>query len=116
MLLERLLVQEEALALGHDLLQRFRQLLKDRDLAALGKWLCEAADSDIPSFMALANGIKADWAAVEAAFRLPWSNGLLEGHVNRVKLIKRQVYGRAKFDLLRRRVLCTVPQSSVRNR
>lgn len=115
-LLERLLAQEEALALGHDLLQRFRQLLKDRDLVALERWLCEAADSDIPSFMALANGIKADWAAVEAAFRLPWSNGLLEGHVNRVKLIKRQGYGRARFDLLRLRVLCYVPHSGVRNR
>ena len=55
--------------------------------------------------MGLADGIQADRAAVEAAFVLPWSNGQLEGHVNRVKLIKRQGYGRAKFDLLRRRVL-----------
>jgi transposase len=104
-LLERLLAQEDEIALGYDLLQRFRQLLKDRDLMALDHWLHDATESDISTFMALANGIKADWAAVEAAFRLPWSNGLLEGHVNRVKLIKRQGYGRAKFDLLRRRVL-----------
>jgi transposase len=104
-LLEKLLAQEDEIALGYDLLQRFRRLLKDRDLTALQHWLADAADSNIPTFMSFANGIKADWAAVEAAFRLPWSNGLLEGHVNRVKLIKRQGYGRAKFDLLRRRVL-----------
>ena len=104
-LLEKLLAQESEIALGYDLLQRFRQLLKDRDLAALGPWLRDAAEGDIPTFMSLANGIKGDWAAVEAAFQLTWSNGLLEGHVNRVKLIKRQGYGRAKFDLLRRRVL-----------
>ena len=55
--------------------------------------------------MDLANGIEVDRAAVEAAFRLPWSNVQLENQVNRVKLIKRQSYGRAKFDLLRRRVL-----------
>lgn len=104
-LLERLLAQESELALGYDLLQRFRRLMKDRDLVALDHWLSDATESDIPTFMALAGGIKADLPAVEAAFRLPWSNGLLEGHVNRVKLIKRQGYGRAKFDLLRRRVL-----------
>jgi len=44
---------------------------------------------------------------VEAAFLLPWSNGPVEGHINRVKLIKRQGYGRAKFDLLRQRVLAS---------
>lgn len=103
--LEKLLAQDRQLALGYDLLQRFRQLLRGRDLVALDQWLVDAVESDIATFMSLAGGIKADWAAVEAAFRLPWSNGLLEGHVNKVKLIKRQGYGRAKFDLLRIRVL-----------
>lgn len=105
LLLEKLLAKDGELALGYSLLQRFRQLLKDRDLPALKLWLHDAAESDLPTFMGFANGIKADWAAVEAAFRLPWSNGQLEGQVNKVKLIKRQGYGRAKFDLLRRRVL-----------
>jgi transposase len=90
---------------GYDLLQGFRALLKDRDLERLEQWIEAAKQSDIPTFMSLGNSIKADWAAVEAAFRLPWSNGLVEGHVNRVKLIKRQGYGRANFDLLRCRVL-----------
>ena len=56
-------------------------------------------------FKALANGIIADRAAVEAAFTMEWSNGPVEGHVHRVKLLKRRGYGRAKFDLLRRLVL-----------
>lgn len=104
-LLEKLLSGDSELALGYDLLQRFRLLLKDRDLVALKEWLRKAKESDIPTFMGLANGIEADWATIEAAFRLPWSNGQLEGQVNRVKLIKRQGYGRAKLDLLQRRVL-----------
>lgn len=104
-LLERLLAKDGELALGYDLLQRFRQLVRERDLPALDRWIDDANKSDIATFMGLANGIRADWAAVEAALRLPWSNGQLEGQINRVKLIKRQGYGRAKFDLLRRRVL-----------
>lgn len=104
-LLEKLLAKDEQLALGYDLLQRFRRLLEARDLPALEEWLDDAKKSELPTFMGLAGGIEADRAAVEAAFRLPWSNGQLEGQVNRVKLIKRHGYGRAKFDLLRRRVL-----------
>lgn len=105
LLLEKLLAGDNELALGYDLLQRFRQLLKDRDLMPLHRWMSDARGSGIATFMGLANGIQADCAAVEAAFRLPWSNGQLEGQINRVKLIKRQGYGRAKLDLLRLRVL-----------
>lgn len=104
-LLDKLLAQDNALAHGYELLQHFRSLMKERDLNALDQWLRDAKESKIPSFMSLANSLTADWAAVTAAFQLPWSNGMLEGHVNRVKLIKRQMYGRAAFDLLRRRVL-----------
>jgi len=53
----------------------------------------------------LANGILSDRSAVEAGLTLEWSNGPVEGHVQRIKLIKRQGYGRAKLDLLRSRVL-----------
>lgn len=111
-LLEKLLAKDGELAQGYDLLQRFRHLLQDRDLAALNEWLRDAERSNLPTFMGFANGVKADWAAVEAAFVLPWSNGQLEGQVNRVKLISRQGYGRAKFDLLRRRVLLSGAQRS----
>jgi transposase len=50
-------------------------------------------------------GLRRDWAAVSAALELPWSNGQTEGQVNKLKLLKRQMYGRASFELLRRRCL-----------
>jgi transposase len=50
-------------------------------------------------------GLQRDLDAVTAGLMLSWSSGPVEGHVNRVKMIKRQMYGRANFDLLRRRVL-----------
>ena len=54
-------------------------------------------------------GIQQDYAAVRAALETPWSNGQTEGQVNRLKFIKRQMYGRAKLDLLRLRVLYRSP-------
>jgi transposase len=104
-LLKRLLESDDLLAQGYGLLQEFRRVLAERDLVGLESWLKQARASDLPSFMALANGIEADKEAVEAAFTLPYSNGMLEGHVNRLKLIKRQGYGRAGLDLLRARVV-----------
>jgi len=103
--LEQVLAEDEGLATGYQLLQRFRTLVADRDVPALTVWLVEAEASGLPSFVTLAHGIRADSAAVEAALTTEWSNGPVEGHVHRVKLIKRQGYGRANFDLLRRRVL-----------
>ena len=100
-----LLGRDNMLATGYDLLQQFRQVLANRTIPALDKWLDTAKASGLPPFVALANGIAEDRSAVDAALLLPWSNGTTEGHVNRVKLIKRQGYGRAKFDLLRQRVL-----------
>jgi transposase len=105
--LETLLAEEPELALAHDLLQRFRDLVTDRDLARLDEWLVAARASDLPPFVGLANGIDADRAAVDAALTLRWSAGPTEGHINRLKLIKRQGYGRMKVDLLRRRVLAS---------
>jgi transposase len=49
--------------------------------------------------------LRADYAAVKSALQLSWSNGPTEGHVNRLKMLKRQMYGRAKLDLLRKRIL-----------
>lgn len=103
--LEQVLAEDEGLNTGYQLLQRFRKLIAERDVPALVPWLVDAEASDLPSFVTLAHGIRADYAAVEAALRTEWSNGPVEGHVHRVKLLKRQGYGRACFDLLRRRVL-----------
>jgi transposase len=103
--LDQVLAEDTHLAQGYDLLQRFRTLVATRDVAALDRWLTDAHSSALPSFVTLATGIQRDRAAVEAALTLPWSTGMVEGHVHRVKLIKRQGYGRATLDLLRRHVL-----------
>jgi transposase len=103
--LDGALAKDPELAQGYDLLQRFRVLVATRDVAALDRWLTDAHTSALPSFVTLATGIQRDRAAVDAALTLPWSTGMVEGHVHRVKLIKRQGYGRATLDLLRRRIL-----------
>ncbi|MBV9511508.1 MAG: ISL3 family transposase [Caulobacteraceae bacterium] len=73
--------------------------------AELDAWLAEARACGVPAIETFATGLEADGAAVRAALTEPWSSGQAEGQVNRLKLLKRQSYGRAGFDLLRRRVL-----------
>ena len=105
--LQRFLLEDAALARGYDLLQRFRRIVADRDVPGLSPWLDDAQGSGLASFVGLANGIVADRSAVEAALTLPWSQGPTEGHIHRLKLLKRQGYGRAKLDLLRCRVVAS---------
>ncbi len=83
----------------------FLTLLRARDQDALDDWLVRAAGGDVPEFRELAAGLAQDRPAVEAALRLAWSNGQVEGQVNKLKLVKRAMFGRAGFPLLRRRVL-----------
>jgi transposase len=71
----------------------------------LTNWLTEARASGVPAMETFAAGLEADSGAINAALTTPWSNGQTEGQVNRLKLIKRQMFGHASFDLLRRRVL-----------
>lgn len=73
----------------------------------LTAWGQEVAASDLPELQTFAAGLRRDWAAVSAGVTLPWSSGKVEGHVNRIKMLKRQMFGRAKPDLLRKRVLLT---------
>lgn len=68
-------------------------------------WLAQAEATQILESQAFVVGLRRDYAAVKAALTLPESNGQTEGQVNRLKFIKRSMYGRAKFDLLRLRVL-----------
>lgn len=103
--LEVVLAEDDTLAVGHQLLQRFRALVAARSVSDLTTWLVDAETSGLAPFESLVTGIRSDYAAVEAALTTTWSNGPVEGHVHRVKLIKRQGYGRAGFALLRRRVL-----------
>ncbi|GCE15037.1 hypothetical protein KTT_48960 [Tengunoibacter tsumagoiensis] len=68
-------------------------------------WLAKAEESQIPELRSFVAGIKRDKAAVKAGLTLPQNNGIVEGKVHELKLIKRMEYGRAAFPLLRQRVL-----------
>ena len=80
----------------------FAALVRERDRDALDPWLERARDGPLRGF---AERLRRDRAAVEAALTLPWSTSPVEGQITRLKLIKRQGYGRAGLDLLRARVL-----------
>ena len=67
----------------------------------------------MPEISRFCDGLLRDAAAVAAAVILPWSNGQVEGQIHRLKLVKRQMYGRAKFELLRCRVLPYVPSTDL---
>jgi transposase len=86
---------------------QFTEMLRKRQVEQLRPWLQSAKASDLKELKSLAEGMERDEAAVEAALRLPYSTGPVEGNINRLKLIKRSGYGRAGFDLLRLRVLET---------
>lgn len=87
------------------LVQAFMQMIRERTGHQLDTWLSSVEESMLPELKSFARGIQQDKAAVLAGLTLPWNNGRLEGHVNRLKLIKRSMYGRAKLHLLRQRVL-----------
>jgi transposase len=91
---------------ARNLALRFVAMVRDRKGNELDAWIAAATAADSPrDLQGLACGFQADLAAVRAALELPWSNGQTEGHVHRLKALKRQMYGRANFDLLRIRVL-----------
>ena len=93
-----------AAVLARDFATMVRQLQGNR----LDTWSQSAWDRSIPrELRTFATGLKSDYESVKAALPTHWSNAQLEGQVNRLKLIKRQMYGRAKLDLLRQRVLHT---------
>ena len=92
-------------ATTYPLVQAFTQLLRTRMVDALDPWLEAAEQCGVRELRRFALGLRQDYAAVRAALEHPWSNGQTEAQVNRVKQVKRQMYGRANFDLLRARVL-----------
>ena len=104
-LLDKLCSAVPALSLGRDLVVAFKSIMCRRAAGELDAWLERAKESGLVGFSSFARGIRADYAAVIASFSMEWSNGPTEGHVNRLKFIKRQGYGSAGFDLLKRRVL-----------
>ena len=93
------------LATAERLVQAFQLMLRERRVEQLDPWLDQAQASGVRELRRFALGLRQDYAAVRAALEYEWSQGQTEGQVNRLKQIKRQMYGRAKFDLLRLRVL-----------
>jgi transposase len=95
----------DELATAFGLADEFADLLRKRSSGTLSDWLVKGEASSCPELRRFAEGIRRDEAAVLAAMTERWSNGPVEGHVNRLKMIKRQMYGRAGFRLLMARVV-----------
>ncbi|WP_157071208.1 transposase [Alicyclobacillus acidiphilus] len=89
----------------NELVQSFYNLMKVKNGSGLDNWLERAMASGIRELRNFAQGIRKDYVAVLAGISEPWSNGQVEGQVNRLKNLKRQMYGRASFALLRARLL-----------
>ena len=92
-------------ARAQELAVGFVGLIKERRADDLRGWLIEARRSGVAEFRSFANGLTSDFQAVRAVLEYEWSQGQVEGQVHRLKLVKRQMYGRGKLDLLRARVL-----------
>ena len=103
---ERLCQGETRFAVLYRLTQAFVHLLHEQTDRGLTPWFKEVQNSGIAELISFAKGLQRDEAAVRAGLSLKWSQGPVEGNVNRLKLIKRSMYGRANFDLLRTRALC----------
>ena len=97
--------QEPAVDLAYPLAQHFVHLMREHRAEELDGWLSTCATSHLPDLVTFALGLQKEVSAIQAAVMLHYSNGPTEGQVNRLKLIKRTMYNRGSFDLLRRRVL-----------
>ncbi len=97
--------QDSRIERTYQLAQQFRTMVRHHASSTLDAWISACATSNISDLATFATGIRQDYAAVRAALTTPWSNGQTEGQVNRLKFLKRQMYGRANFDLLRLRIL-----------
>jgi transposase len=89
-----------------DLTNGFAKMVRERDKSSFEAWICAATEPHVPKpIRSFAANLMKDQAAVEAALEQPWSNGQLEGQINRLKMLKRQMYGRANLKLLECRKL-----------
>jgi transposase len=107
MYVRQLCQADPAIAEAYALAQGFLRLVRLRKGDTLDACLAATRDSSVVALRRYADGLRTDLAAVRAGLTLPWSNGPVEGQIHRLKLLKRQMYGRAGFALLRRRVLQT---------
>ena len=103
--IRRLSAADASLEEAIELAQSFAHLVRERLGVHLDEWLTRAEASPLAAFGRFAKSLRGDYAAVKAGLTLSWSSGPVEGHVNRLKMLKRQMYGRAKLDLLEQRLL-----------
>ncbi len=87
---------------AREIILEFQGIIRRKALADLDAWISRAQASLVAAF---ANGVSKDKAAIEAAIALPWSNGQTEGQICKLKLVKRQMYGRRNLDLLQARIM-----------
>jgi transposase len=104
-LLQRVCQTNATLQELYQLGQQFALMVKQRRARRLDPWLRRVSQSSSTDLQGFASGIKRDYAAVKMALSVPWSQGQVEGQITRLKLLKRQMYGRARFQLLRSRTL-----------
>jgi len=97
--------QHDLVARAYLLVQQFREIVHEHIHESFDTWLTASESSSIPDLASFSTGLRSDYSAVLAALQTGWSNGQTEGQVNRLKMIKRSMYGRASFKLLRLKVL-----------
>jgi transposase len=88
-----------------ELAQEFATIVRERQHEKFDTWLARTEQSGIAPLLSFAKGIRRDYNAVKAGVTLSYSNGPTEGHINRLKMVKRQMFGRAKLDLLKKRLM-----------
>lgn len=103
--LEHLCQRDAAIGTAYALAQDFVHMLREREGNRLDAWIAATAESGIAELHRFALGLQEDETAVRAGLSLPYSNGQTEGQIHRLKLVRRSMYGRGKFDLLERRLL-----------
>jgi transposase len=103
--LQQLRQARPQIEVAYQLVEAFLHMVRERTGEQLDAWLGAVQASHLEAFQSFVTGVRQDKYAVLAGLTLPWSTGPVEGQVNRLKLIKRSMYGRAEFDLLKRRVL-----------
>ena len=103
--LSRLCETDTQIQETYHLIQEFTTMLRERKGEQLDSWLERVEQQGAAELQSYAQGLRKDYDAVKAGLTLEWSQGAVEGHVHRLKLLKRQAYGRASFQTLRKRVL-----------
>ena len=104
--LVKLLASSEEIGHLYRFLHSFLQMLRERKSELLNGWMKEVRESHIKELVSFVNGIDRDYDAVRAGLTYSWSQGPVEGTVNKIKTHKRLMYGRASFPLLRKKMLC----------